>query len=434
MKTQNADALLDRTQAEDSAKFRKARDLRGHEITGLWERNSRYYLQITLPGKGCRRVPLRDEENRPVKNVIEAIAAAAELRKKARQGELPTSQRAPLFAEYVEHYISSLKALAAKKPKTINHEKCILNGWAGCIGNQRLNQITLHHVTAYITKRKQVTIDNPKPRSGRTVNLDVLTLNNLLKFARREGWLTGKLATEGWERLPYKAPKRELYSKEDIEKVCATAITLNTAGSPKFKNGELLADVLRFLRCSGARITSALATRWSDVSWELRQVHLRATKYDKQNIVVDFNAELEAHLRDMYARRQPDSEHLFPGTRKAGSIGSVRKTFELVRAEAGFPKFGFHDCRHTFISCAVMSGVDILTVALWVGHADGGTLIGKVYGHLSSEHRQRAAKKVVFEQGAQTAPSVSGNLIDPTKLSTADLINLLLRSQQAVAA
>jgi hypothetical protein len=77
-----------------------------------------------------------------------------------------------------------------------------------------------------------------------------------------------------------------------------------------------------------------------------------------------------------------------------------------------------------------MSGVDILTVALWVGHADGRVLIGKCYGHLSTEHRQRSAKKVVFDQGVQVVPPEPGNLVDPTKLTTADLINLLHRSQQ----
>jgi hypothetical protein len=31
-----------------------------------------------------------------------------------------------------------------------------------------------------------------------------------------------------------------------------------------------------------------------------------------------------------------------------------------------------------------------------VGHKDGGILIGKVYGHLANEHRQRAAQKLML--------------------------------------
>jgi hypothetical protein len=43
-----------------------------------------------------------------------------------------------------------------------------------------------------------------------------------------------------------------------------------------------------------------------------------------------------------------------------------------------------------------MSGIDYMTVAAWVGHRDGGVLIGKVYGHLANEHRQAMARKMNF--------------------------------------
>jgi hypothetical protein len=68
----------------------------------------------------------------------------------------------------------------------------------------------------------------------------------------------------------------------------------------------------------------------------------------------------------------------------------------LARTAAGLPKFGFHDCRHFFISMAVMVGIDYMTIAKWVGHQDGGILIGKVYGHLTNEHARRQADKLVL--------------------------------------
>jgi site-specific recombinase XerD len=55
--------------------------------------------------------------------------------------------------------------------------------------------------------------------------------------------------------------------------------------------------------------------------------------------------------------------------------------------------------RHHFISMCVMSGIDFMTIAQWVGHVDGGVLIGKVYGHLANEHRQRMAQLVQFNVG-----------------------------------
>jgi hypothetical protein len=37
-----------------------------------------------------------------------------------------------------------------------------------------------------------------------------------------------------------------------------------------------------------------------------------------------------------------------------------------------------------------------MTIARWVGHKDGGILIGKVYGHLSDEHARRQADRLSF--------------------------------------
>lgn len=68
----------------------------------------------------------------------------------------------------------------------------------------------------------------------------------------------------------------------------------------------------------------------------------------------------------------------------------------LLRKLAGLPRFGFHDCRHFFISYSVMAGIDYLTIAKWVGHKDGGVLIGKVYGHLADEHAKQQARRLSF--------------------------------------
>ena len=79
---------------------------------------------------------------------------------------------------------------------------------------------------------------------------------------------------------------------------------------------------------------------------------------------------------------------------------TFRESLSLARKAAGLANFGFHDCRHFFISMCVMSGIDFMTIARWVGHQDGGILIGKVYGHLSNEHAKRQAQKVDLGSGA----------------------------------
>jgi hypothetical protein len=43
-----------------------------------------------------------------------------------------------------------------------------------------------------------------------------------------------------------------------------------------------------------------------------------------------------------------------------------------------------------------MSGLDYMTIAAWVGHKDGGVLIGRVYGHLADAHKREQAQRVSF--------------------------------------
>ena len=405
---------------KETGGFIKVKDSRGHEVEGLWKRNRRFYCQFSVPGKGCRRVALLDENNQPVETVTQAVAAMHELRKKKRLGEFPASARTPQFDEYALYYLSYIEKTGKKKPKTIAQEKSVLKGWTKYLSGTRLTQITRQRINDYILQRKQAGVGN------RTANYDVLALSNCLKFAKDEGWFSGKLPTEGYKRLKYVAPKRPLFTKEQLEHLCQVATQKKSGGTPKYRNGALLADAIRFMRTTGARVTSALSTRWSDVDWQQRQVHLRNTKYDKQNVVVDFSDELETVLKEMYARRLPDSDCTFPATRdEATNIGSLRGTFEQVREEAGLHNLHFHDTRHFFASVCVASGVDFMTISKWLGHGDGGMLVGRVYGHISNEQTQRAAKKVTFGNGGKEPKATETSSANPRDLSVEELVQML---------
>ena len=123
------------------------------------------------------------------------------------------------------------------------------------------------------------------------------------------------------------------------------------------------------------------------------------TSKSQSSRIVDFNGQLEALLREMYNRRAPDSDWLFPSPQRGERdihAKTFRESLKLVRAEAELPNVGFHDLRHLFCSFSVMAGIDFMTIAAWLGHKDGGILIGKVYGHLLDEHRQKMAAKLTI--------------------------------------
>jgi integrase len=52
----------------------------------------------------------------------------------------------------------------------------------------------------------------------------------------------------------------------------------------------------------------------------------------------------------------------------------------------GIPRFTTHALRHLFGTACLEAGVDVRTVAGWLGHKDNGALLLKVYSHLGDAH------------------------------------------------
>lgn len=368
-------------------KFEKVNDRRGQPILGLWRRNNRFYFQTQLRGeKSPRKIPLKTENKVPVADVKEAQAAVETIRQGLRSGMF-ISKKCPSFEEYAKHYQKWVTQMEAKSDRTMEGERPLLKQWTLLLGSTPLDHITRQHLNAFAMKRKADGTGN------RYINLGMIVLGSVLKLAISEGFLTRRV-TDDWEALPYAAPKRELCNFSDLEKVYKEALRVDESGKPVYESGQTLVDYLKLMAFSGARRDSALAVEWADVNWNSRQLCLRKTKYSKITYV-DFNANLETHLKDMQSRALKDAKFLFPSAvLKDSALTTLRATFEIVREKAGLPGFNFHDLRHYFISHCVMAGVDFLQIARWVGHADGGILIGRVYGHLTNEHGQRAAAKV----------------------------------------
>lgn len=105
-----------------------------------------------------------------------------------------------------------------------------------------------------------------------------------------------------------------LYTREDIERLCEAAFKSKTNGKgeavPVTKNAQQFADYIRLLAACGAREQEAIKLRWADVDFERRLLTVGAEGDSKNREArrVDFNPALEAHLRNMFERRAPDSQ------------------------------------------------------------------------------------------------------------------------------
>src|SRR5205085_8785104 len=81
---------------------------------------------------------------------------------------------------------------------------------------------------------------------------------------------------------------------------------------------------------------------------------------------------------------------------KVFRVRESQKAMNRAAKLAGMERITHHDLRHLFATISIESGVDVPTVASWLGHKDGGALAMKTYKHLRDEHSVAAAKKVNF--------------------------------------
>lgn len=364
--------------------FQAVLDSRKRKVPGLWIRNGRYYAQLRVDlGNGRtapRRIALAAE------NLDQAKAALEKTRTEKRAGTLPTTGHRPKFDDFAAEYFASA-TFAQKKKSTQGIERQALHRWISHLGGIRLDKITAPMIHAYREQRLAL------GRMARTVNLDTVAVRNVLKLAVAAGHIERLPETKQLRQKP--APRRPLVTGEQF------AALLAACRPDVTKNAKLFALYLRFLALTGSREKEALCVRWQDVDLSREIVTIGAEGIAKNHRTrdVDFSPELKSLLAEMFATKPPDSTWLFPSPQRGKKdihAAHLRMSLNAVRAAAGLPWFGFHDLRHMFASRCVMAGLDFMTIASWLGHSDGGILVGKIYGHLADAHKKAAARKLNF--------------------------------------
>jgi len=143
--------------------------------------------------------------------------------------------------------------------------------------------------------------------------------------------------------------------------------------------------VIRFLAHTGLRINEARHLEWGHVHEDFILCPGTITKNGRPRPIPFVNgiADILESLRSV--------------KRREGKIlpqAEVKRSLKKACTLAGVRRLSHHDFRHLFATRCVQSGVDIPTIARWLGHRDGGALLGKTYFHLVDEHSRKMAAKV----------------------------------------
>lgn len=164
---------------------------------------------------------------------------------------------------------------------------------------------------------------------------------------------------------------------------------------------EETADFCRFLNFTGCRKAEAGRIQWNDVSEPRKILTVRGTKTEAAFREVPLNEDALALLAKIKARRiaqrikQGQSETL-PSNEPVLAVREAQKSLTKACAKVGVQRLTHHDLRDAFATACIEAGVDIPTVAGWLGHVDGGALLMKVYAHHRRAHSLSQMGKVRF--------------------------------------
>lgn len=201
----------------------------------------------------------------------------------------------------------------------------------------------------------------------------------VLRGAVRDAMEAGWLASDPTVRTRGARPKAARPQVPTAEEFRAMLAGIASRG----RGHEQTAAFCAVLGYAGLRVSEARALEWRDVRQDFLTVRggAEGTK-NSQWRDVPIVAALRPWLDSLRARAH-------------GSTGPV---FEVADARKALRPYGVthHTLRHAFATRALESGVDVRTVAGWLGHQDGGALLLRTYAHLLQDHSLAQAARVAF--------------------------------------
>jgi integrase len=159
----------------------------------------------------------------------------------------------------------------------------------------------------------------------------------------------------------------------------------------------LLLDTVKGHRCEGVfvlgvscalRIGEILALRWEDIDFSRGTLQVNRTLW-RGNVYPPKTSSSRRTIRlpeialEVLRRNQRDQGWVFPtsGNKPLAAHNFHKCYWKRTLREARLPDITFHQLRHTSASLLLNSGVPVIAVSKYLGHADSGVTM-RTYAHL----------------------------------------------------
>ena len=231
--------------------------------------------------------------------------------------------------------------------------------------------------------------------SASLINKCIDALRRMLDIAVERGQMAGNSLHPHGLKLKNTPRKPEL---PEPEKLAEIFTEIERAGGGFSRSA---ADFCRFLAYTGCRLSEAQGVTWGDVDFKRGILRVMGGKTEAADREVPLIPAAKALLKHLQAAQLGGEEIVrknaatVPAKSRVLRVREAAKSLAAACRKLGIEPLTHHDLRDAFATAAIEAGVDIPTVAAWLGHADGGALLMRVYAHHRRAHSVAQAAKVL---------------------------------------
>jgi integrase len=179
------------------------------------------------------------------------------------------------------------------------------------------------------------------------------------------------------------------------------ALVAHVRGNGSGRGGHS-ADAIEFFSYAGTRLSEAARVFGRDCSFTKNEIVIRGDPITGTKNWEIRRVPMIPEMRKLLERLKSDRGEQEFLNNPVLIVRKFNRSLSNACIKLGLHHLTHHDLRHLFATRCIESGVDIPTVAKWLGHKDGGVLAMQTYGHLRDKHSENMAQKVVFGTAAAT--------------------------------
>jgi integrase len=310
----------------------------------------------------------------------DARAKLEEMRQTAKKGRYQTilKRRKVTFDELLAAYVEKIKGQRFYQTGIRTYIPLFKNHFGGRL----LSQIDYKALEDYRDLRKNTPVKfkhgKERPRSQRTVDIEMLILKRMFKKAYLWEWIESNPFDRGEGLFYKKCGKRErALTPDEVRKIV-------DAACHKLKP-ILLTGIL-----TGLRRSDILNLKWEDIDLDRARISLVEEKTKKVRVIP-----LGQDMLTLLHSLPVEGRYVFPG-KKGEPWKYIQKAFDkAVKASGidpgeGMKKVVFHTLRHSCVSQLVERGADSFMVRNYVNHAS--PQMTEHYTHISEEFQRKTGE------------------------------------------